>query len=69
MKKFFIWPAMKNKLFALPTNIKNLLTCQKVTEALIYLLDNMNIRFGSKLYRQKCELKKASCELKVHVAS
>ena len=30
----------------------NLWTCQKVTEALIYLFDNINIRFGSKLYRQ-----------------
>ena len=30
----------------------NLASCQKVTEALIYLLDNIYIRFGSKLYRQ-----------------
>ena len=30
----------------------NLWTCQKVTESLIYLLDNTYIRFGSKLYRQ-----------------
>ena len=30
----------------------NLWTSQKVTEALIYLLDNIYIRFGSKLYRQ-----------------
>ena len=49
-KKFFIWPAMKNELFSLPKNIKK--TCQTVTEALIYLLDNIYIRFGSKLYRQ-----------------
>ena len=50
MKKFFIWPAMKNELFSLPKNIKkyNLSTCQKVKEALIYLLDNIYIRFGSK---------------------
>ena len=27
-------------------------SCQKVTNALIYLLDNIYIRFGSKLYRQ-----------------
>ena len=33
-------------------NKYNLWTCQKVTEALIYLLDNINIRFGSKIYRQ-----------------
>ena len=30
----------------------NLWTCQKVTEALIYLEHNIYIRFGSKLYRQ-----------------
>ena len=53
MKKLFIWPAMKNVLFSLPRNIKyDLLSCQKVTDALIYLLDNIYIRFGSKLYRQ-----------------
>ena len=54
MKKLFIWPAMKNMLFSLPKNIKkyNLWSCQKVTDALIYLLDNIYIRFGSKLYRQ-----------------
>ena len=53
MKKFFIWPAMKNVLFSLPTNIKkyDLWTCQKVTDALIYLLDTIYIRFGSKLFR------------------
>ena len=54
MKKLFIWPAMKNVLFSLPKNIKkyDLWSCQKVTDALIYLLDNIYIRFGSKLYRQ-----------------
>ena len=30
----------------------DLCSCQKVTDALIYLLDNICIRFGSKLYRQ-----------------
>ena len=30
----------------------NLCYCQKVTEALIYLLDTIYIIFGSKLYRQ-----------------
>ena len=30
----------------------DLRSCQKVTDALIYLLDNIYIRFGSKLYRQ-----------------
>ena len=30
----------------------NLWSCQKVCEALIYLFDNIFIRFGTKLYRQ-----------------
>ena len=30
----------------------DLWSCQKVTDALIYLLDNIYIRFSSKLYRQ-----------------
>ena len=30
----------------------NLWSCQKECEALTFLLDNINIRFGSKLYRQ-----------------
>ena len=30
----------------------DLWTCQKMTDALIYLLGNIYIRFGSKLYRQ-----------------
>ena len=30
----------------------NLWSCQKVCEALTFLLDNINIKFGSKLYRQ-----------------
>ena len=30
----------------------NLLSCQKVSQALHFLLDNIFIRFGSKLYRQ-----------------
>ena len=39
--------------FSLPKNIKNYLSSyQKVTNALIYLLDNIYIRFGSKLYKQ-----------------
>ena len=32
----------------------DLWSCQKVTDALIYLLENIYIRFGSKLYRKKC---------------
>ena len=30
----------------------NLLSCQNVCEAPVYLLDNIFIRFGTKLYRQ-----------------
>ena len=30
----------------------NLWSCQKVCEALVYILDNIFIRFGTKLYRQ-----------------
>ena len=52
-EKFFIWPAMKNVLFSLPKKLKNMIFGHvKVTDALIYLLDNIYIRFGSKLYRQ-----------------
>ena len=45
---------MKNRLILLPKNIKkyNLWTCQKVTEAHIYLLDKIDMRSGSKLYIQ-----------------
>ena len=34
----------------------DLWSCQKVIDALIYLLDNIYIRFGSKLYRQNVEI-------------
>ena len=33
-------------------NNHNLWSCQKVCDALVYLLDNTFIRFGTKLYRQ-----------------
>ena len=33
-------------------NNHNLWSCQKVCDALVYLLDNIFIRFGTKLYRQ-----------------
>ena len=54
MKKFFILPAMKDMLFSLLKNLKkyDLWSCQIMRDALIYLLDNIYIRFGSKLYRQ-----------------
>ena len=42
----------KRAFFASVQNIRILSTCQKVTEALVYLLDNLYIRFGSKLERE-----------------
>ena len=33
-------------------NNHNLWSCQNVCDALVYLLDNIFIRFGTKLYRQ-----------------
>ena len=33
-------------------SLHNLWSCQKVCDALVYLLDNIFIRFGTKLYRQ-----------------
>ena len=40
----------------------NLWSCQKVCEALTFLLDNINIRFGSKLYRKiVCILMGTNC--------
>ena len=54
MKKFFIWPAIKNELFFASELHKkyDLWTFQKVTDALNYLLDNIYIKFGSKLFRK-----------------
>ena len=54
MKKIFIWPAMKKMLFSLPKNMKNMIygLVKKVTDALIYPLDNIYIRFCSELYGQ-----------------
>ena len=43
----FIWHVMTENLFSLP-----LWSCQNVCDALSYLLDNIYIRFGTKLYRQ-----------------
>ena len=43
MNAFFTSDAVRNS---------NLWSCQKVCEALTFLLDNIYIRFGSKLYRQ-----------------
>ena len=44
---------MQNRLFSLRKNIKlSLWACQNATEALVFLLGNIYIKFGSKLYRQ-----------------
>ena len=43
----------EHAFFASEEHIKyDLWSCQEVTDTLIYLLDNIYIRFGSKLYRQ-----------------
>ena len=58
MKEFFILPAMKKGFFFASEEHKkySLWTCQKGTEALVYLLDNIYIRFGSKLYIQNVRI-------------
>ena len=38
--------------FLLQKNLKNAWSCQNVCDALTFLLDNIFIRFGTKLYRQ-----------------
>ena len=49
----FIWHVMTERLFSLPlTKVGTLWSCQNVCDALSYLLDNIYIRFGTKLYRQ-----------------
>ena len=51
----FIWHVMTERLFSLPlTKLSRytLWSCQNVCDALSYLLDNIYIRFETKLYRQ-----------------
>ena len=52
----FIWHVMTERLFSLPlTKVGiqcTLWSCQNVCDALSYLLDNIYIRFGTRLYRQ-----------------
>ena len=44
---------MTEKLFSLPLSSRyTLLSCQHVCDALTYLMDNIYIRFRTKLYRQ-----------------
>ena len=42
----------RHAFFSNAVKYYNLWFCQKVCEALTFLLDNIYIRFGSKLYRQ-----------------
>ena len=50
----FIWHVMTKRLFFTSSDQSRytLWSCQNVCDALSYLLNNMYIRFGSKLYRQ-----------------
>ena len=53
-KIHLILPVTKDRLYFTSEDTKRykLWSCQNVCEALIYLLDNIYIRFGTKLYRQ-----------------
>ena len=49
----FIWHVMTERLFSLPLpKLVYKWSCQNVCDALFYLLYNIYIRFGTKLYRQ-----------------
>ena len=50
----FIWPVMIEKAFFTSSDQSRYTrwSCQNVCNALSYLLDNIYIRFGTKLYRQ-----------------
>ena len=50
----FNWPLMTERPFFTSSDQSRypLWTCQNVCDALSYLLDNIYIRFGTKLYRQ-----------------
>ena len=50
----FIWHVMTERLFFTSSDQSRytLWSCQNVCDALSYLLDNIYIRFGTKLYRQ-----------------
>ena len=50
-KVHLILPVTKDRLSSLLTKRYKLWSCQNVCEALIYLLDNIYIRFGTQLYR------------------
>ena len=52
MKVHFIMPVTIRKRFSLLQTIEDIWYCQNVFDALSYLLDNIYIRFGNKLYRQ-----------------
>ena len=50
----FIWPVMTERFFFTSSDQSRytLLSCQNICDALSYLLDNIYIRFGTKLNRQ-----------------
>ena len=50
----FIWPVMRGKIFFTSSDQSRYKLCsyQNVCDALSYHLDNMYIRFGTRLYRQ-----------------
>ena len=54
MRTHFIWLVIRTMPFLLLNNLNDisLFSCQKLCDAFHYLLDNIFIRFGSKLYRQ-----------------
>ena len=54
IKIHFILPVTIRKRFSPLQTIEDILvlSCQNVCDALSYLLDNIYIRFGNKLYRQ-----------------
>ena len=50
---YLIWPIMAERFFSLHlTSRYTLLSCHIVCDALFNPLDNINIRFGTKLYRK-----------------
>ena len=48
----FIWLVIRNAHFSLLNNLKYLNCGQKVCDAFHFLLDDIFIKFGSKMYRQ-----------------
>ena len=68
---YFIWPVTTERRFSLPLTQVDIhfgLACQNVGDALFHLLDNIRIRFGTKLYRHIVGIPMGTnCALLVHV--